>query len=29
VGGRRSRWIITMMVMGIAVAAAGTYLNVA
>lgn len=29
VGGRRRLWIITMMVMGIAVAAAGTYLNVA
>jgi VIT1/CCC1 family predicted Fe2+/Mn2+ transporter len=29
VGGRRPRWIITMIVMGIAVAAAGTYLNVA
>jgi VIT1/CCC1 family predicted Fe2+/Mn2+ transporter len=29
VGGQRRRWILTMMVMGIAVAAAGTYLNVA
>lgn len=28
VGGRRRRWIITMVVMGIAVAAAGTYLNI-
>jgi len=29
VGGKRRRWIITMMVMGIAVAVAGTYLNIA
>lgn len=29
VGGKRRRWIITMVVMGMAVAAAGTYLNIA
>jgi VIT1/CCC1 family predicted Fe2+/Mn2+ transporter len=29
VGGKRPRWVITMIVMGIVVAAAGTYLNVA
>ena len=29
VGGKRRRWIFAMMVMGIAVAAAGTYLDIA